>query len=72
VRSLHSMSDIRVPTFIAAARDDVLVPYTCSEVLAARIPGAKFWLAAEGGHGASATDHEVFDAQILGFLETAR
>ena len=65
------LSDIRVPTFVAAARDDVLVPYTCSEVLAARIPGAKFWLAAEGGHGSSVTDPEAFNAQILSFLENA-
>jgi aminoacrylate hydrolase len=65
------LSDIRVPTFVAAARDDVLVPYTCSEVLAAQIPGAKFWLAAEGGHGSSVTDPEAFNAQILSFLERA-
>jgi aminoacrylate hydrolase len=64
------LSDIKVPTFVAAARDDVLVPYTCSEFLAAKIPGAKFWLGAEGGHASSVTDVEAFNVQILGFLES--
>jgi aminoacrylate hydrolase len=63
------LSDIRVPTFVAAARDDVLVPYTCSERMAARIPGATFWLTAEGGHASSVTDSEAFNAHILDFLE---
>jgi aminoacrylate hydrolase len=65
------LNDIRVPTFVAAARDDVLVPYTCSEFMAAQIPGAKFWLTAEGGHASSVTDPEAFNARIIGFLEDA-
>jgi aminoacrylate hydrolase len=62
------LSDIRVPTFVAVARDDVLVPYTCSESMAAGIPGAKLWLASEGGHASSVTHPETFNAEIIGFL----
>jgi aminoacrylate hydrolase len=65
------LNDISAPTLVAAARDDVLVPYTCSEFMASHIPGATFWLAAEGGHASSVTDPEAFNAQILRFLENA-
>lgn len=65
------LNEIRVPTLVAASRDDMLVPYTCSELLAAGIRGAKLWLATEGGHASSVTDPEAFNAEIIGFLENA-
>jgi aminoacrylate hydrolase len=43
------MAAIRTPTLIIAARDDVLVPYTCSETLAAGIAGATLRILPSGG-----------------------
>src|ERR1700760_3040569 len=45
------LGEITVPTLVAAARDDVLVPYTSSRALARAIPGSVLSVTAEGGHG---------------------
>jgi aminoacrylate hydrolase len=65
------LADIHVPTLVAAARDDVLVPYLASEKLAAGIPGAQLWITAEGGHACSVTDPTPFNEAVLNFLQTA-
>ena len=59
---------VRTPTWVAAARDDVLVPYVCSERLADRIAGAQLWLTPEGGHACTVTDPNPFNAAMLSFL----
>jgi aminoacrylate hydrolase len=63
------LAEIRIPTLVAGTRDDVLVPYLCSEALAAGIPGAKLWLAAEGGHASTTTDPEGFNFALQRFLD---
>jgi aminoacrylate hydrolase len=63
------LGEIMVPTLVAGTRDDVLVPYPCSEALASGIPGAKLWLAAEGGHASTVTDPDGFNLALLGFLQ---
>ena len=62
------LGEIACPTLVAAARDDLLVPWTASETLAAGIPGARLWVVAEGGHGFTVTEPEAFNAALRGFL----
>lgn len=62
------LAAIRTPAFIAASRDDVLVPFTRSQQLAASLPNATLWLTAEGGHGFTVTDPAPFNAAMLTFL----
>lgn len=62
------LGEVACPTLVAAARDDLLVPWTASETLAAGIPGARLWVVAEGGHGFTVTEPEAFNAALCGFL----
>jgi aminoacrylate hydrolase len=62
------LAKMKLPVFVVASRDDVLVPATRSEELAAKIPGAELHMADWGGHGINVTEPEAFNALMLDFL----
>jgi aminoacrylate hydrolase len=62
------LNDIRVPTLVAVSRDDVLVPWTASQILADGLPDAELWMVREGGHGFTVTEPDAFNARMLSFL----
>ena len=59
---------IKTPTLVLCAKDDFLTPPYFSEALAQRIPGAKLKLLERGGHCASETALEQFNAAVLEFI----
>jgi aminoacrylate hydrolase len=63
------LADLKTPTLISAARDDVLVPCSMSEQVAAAIPGSKLHVAPWGAHAINVTEPEAFNAMLLEFLD---
>jgi len=62
------LREIAAPSLVLATRDDVLVPYTCSERLAAGLPNGTLNLFDFGGHGVTVTETEAFNEAMLEFL----
>jgi aminoacrylate hydrolase len=56
---------------VSASADDMLVPPSCSQRLAGRLPNADYQVAAWGGHGFTVTDPETFNEGLVKFLEGA-
>jgi aminoacrylate hydrolase len=59
---------IAAPTLVVATRDDVLVPCSCSVVLADQLPNGRLMLLDQGGHACNITDPDGFDALVVSFL----
>lgn len=62
------LGQIEAPTLIAAAEDDVLVPWTCSQRLAEGLPHASLDRVSHGGHAYSVTEAASFNRSLLAFL----
>jgi len=59
---------ISVPTLVLAGKEDVFVPFSLSEELAASIPNATLTVLAGGGHGFNASMADEFNRVVLEFL----
>ena len=62
------LADIAAPALIAAARDDTLVPWTCSQRLADGMRDVTLDFVPHGGHAHSVTEAEAFNRSLLDFL----
>ncbi len=62
------LANLKLPTFIVAARDDILVPSVMSEELAAAIPDARLHVAPWGAHALNVTEPDAFNGLLLDFL----
>ena len=65
------LAGIKTPTFVIGARDDVLVPVSKSEALAAGMPNALLHVADYGGHALNVTMPDTFNAALINFLGRA-
>jgi len=64
----RQLGQIRVPTLVLCAKDDVLTPPHFSEELARKIPGAELVWMDEGGHGCSQVFPQRFNDIVLSYL----
>jgi aminoacrylate hydrolase len=62
--------EIRVPTLVIVAQDDMITPRFYSDELASRIPGAKLVVLETGGHYAPVIHSEPYNAAVGGFLRS--
>jgi len=62
------LAEIGVPTLLSVAQDDVLVPSTCSDVLARHLSGAVIHSVAYGAHAHNLTAADDFNQALLAFL----
>jgi 3-oxoadipate enol-lactonase len=62
------LHQIGAPTLVITGDNDRLVPPRCSDVLAARIPGARLAKIPGGSHGFNFETPDVFNREVLAFL----
>lgn len=63
------LSEIRVPTLLASAKDDALVPAYLTRELAAAIPTARVHEVDWGAHAFTVVTPDVFNDTLLGFCK---
>eukprot|EP00003_Mantamonas_plastica_P027859 TRINITY_DN6103_c0_g1_i1.p1 TRINITY_DN6103_c0_g1~~TRINITY_DN6103_c0_g1_i1.p1 ORF type:complete len:278 (-),score=28.58 TRINITY_DN6103_c0_g1_i1:197-1030(-) len=68
----EALMAIATDTLVLATRDDALVPWTCSQKLAARLPNSGIRLLPEGGHAVNITEVTRFNELMLDHLRKHR
>lgn len=68
--TLGRLGRITAPTLVLTGDSDLLIPPTCSDTLAARIPGAALTKIPGGSHGFNFETPELFNKAVLDFLAT--
>jgi aminoacrylate hydrolase len=66
------LADIRLPTLVIVAQDDIITPRFYSDELAARVPGARLVVLDTGGHGAPGICAADYNAAVGAFLRAQR
>jgi aminoacrylate hydrolase len=64
------LGQIRAPTLVVAADDDVLVPRPLSEVIVGEIAGSRLFAFSRGGHHFPQTQAAAYNALIRDFFRT--
>ena len=62
------LGEIRVPTLVIVAQDDIITPRFYSDELASRVPGAKLVVLDSGGHGAPGISAGTYNSAVGAFL----
>jgi pimeloyl-ACP methyl ester carboxylesterase len=66
--TLARLGQVRAPTLVLAAAEDVLTPVGLSREIAAAIPGARLEILPRGAHAVQIEEPAAFNAAILDFL----
>jgi aminoacrylate hydrolase len=62
------LADIRSPTLVIVAEDDILTPPHFARFIADKIPGASLVVVNYGAHRFAHVDPETFNREVLAFL----
>jgi pimeloyl-ACP methyl ester carboxylesterase len=66
------VSAIRCPTLIIAGDRDATVPLVCAQRLHRAIPGSRLRVIPDSGHGTPYDQYEVFNREVMEFIERMR
>jgi aminoacrylate hydrolase len=64
------LGEIRLPTLVVVAQDDMITPRFYSDELASRVPGAKLVVLDGGGHFAPVAAAAAYNRAVGGFLRS--
>lgn len=66
----QALQGIQQPTLLLANRDDMLVPWTCSQELQQAVPNAQLQVYDYGGHASSVTCADTINTALCSFINS--